>query len=67
MINDNYINKKLNVVREVVAGCDLQNVKVTHSTGMAIGSVPPNNHINCIKNVYYMKVVVFLLKQLLGA
>ena len=25
------INKKLNVVREVVAGCDLQNVKVTHT------------------------------------
>ncbi|MGB6268673.1 MAG: 16S rRNA (guanine(527)-N(7))-methyltransferase RsmG, partial [Olleya sp.] len=25
------INKKLNVVREVVAGLDLQNVKVTHS------------------------------------
>ncbi len=25
------INKKLNVVREVVAGCNLQNVKVTHT------------------------------------
>jgi len=25
------INKKLNVVREVVAGCELQNVKVTHT------------------------------------
>lgn len=25
------INKKLNVVREVIAGCDLKNVKVTHT------------------------------------